>query len=424
MAGAHVSMHVEILTSSVVAVAVSVWSHASGRRDGGLVGLGVGLGLGCAVLALSTRTWPWDALLTPPLCAGVTHLVLAARLNRQIGILAVGLLISLSCGLELFARNGLPPPMMPAHAYSKSRFGATWQEHACRALYADLRAEALAARVPSVGVRASVLHVGDSMLEARRQGGRSGSAELCDRHDVGRRHINAGFAGTGPDFHLRLLQSWLPLIKPSAVFVWVYTGNDLADIDRPYACCGQGPLLRWSTAGAAPTSLCPQPNWKVPTRARLARSPPPWLLRSTARWSVAAQHISDLFVLAAGTLEPGMGPAQGDGFAQAAWDKHRQLTAQMRAEISRHGARTIFVLIPHRGALQNALTAGHPSTPTTYQRLHKQLLSTGSTVISTWPTLKSAYQRYGERLYVDREHLATAGHAAIAPLLLRQLSDP
>ena len=401
-----------------VAFAVACAGVARWRvgRSWAVIAVLLSLAAGAVVVVTDMQAWPWDALLAP---VAVCLLVLAwPRHRRQADgwLLALGVLLIAGAGLELVARAALPPPMMPADAYQRFRYGPTWEQHACRAAYIDDHSDVLAQRVgPTPGDRPVTLHIGDSMLEARVRGQRQGAAEQIAAGDPRRQHINAGFAGTGPDFQLLLMAAWLDHTKASELVVWAYTGNDAADIDKPWACCDNGPVLRWTEP--LPTPRCQQPRWNVPATARLANSPPPWPLRQLAGPLVTGRHLADVWVRAAAVLRPGLGAAQGAAASPVQWERLAAAYRAIAAEARRRGISPHAVVIPHRALVQAAASgalADNDPGKQAHARLLQAVQQAPMPAIDALPPLTAAYQRQGDALYTDREHLSPLGSRVLA----------
>ena len=389
---------------------------------GAWLGVVVGAALGVLLAAMRLHAWPWDAVAAGLIGALPVALLPGSR-RAALGLLvALGVSVAGLAGLELMARHALGPPMMAAQAYRSWRWGPTWQENACLALHPAKQAgnDGLGAWLHADDTRPLVLHLGDSMIERSRHGGGAGVVELLQARDRDAVHINAGFAGTGTDFQLALARRLAPTIKPRLIVLWVYGGNDLADLDRPYACCDQGPLLDWTAT--PPASLCAEPRWNIGLRTRMARSPPPWPLRQASRWSVAARHGVDLFVWTAGALAPGMGPSQGAAAAGGATDRFVAAVRTLDALAAAGEGRLIAVLLPHRAALEDAMVRG-AGPGVTHTRLLAALRGARVPTLDTWAPLAAAVARGRAGLYRDREHPGPAGHALLAGLVAPWLAS-
>lgn len=292
--------------------------------DLGLVALIVALSF--ARLALPSRLVP-----APPFAWALAAIVLLAGLG----------------GVEWWARD-----RRVAHTWGLSPSLALFTPQGARdvramALYRDdgLYRTRVHAAPPGAGPR--IIHLGDSMTEAADVPDGAGfCARLGARHpDEG--HVDLGVSATGPDLHYLLLRKHAEALRPSLVVHHVFPGNDVADIDRPLAFCGGGPLL---DNGDPPAWRCPEPRWDT-SLAQLARwGPPPYPLRLLARHFAIAEQLEYRFEAA---LAPG---------PPWTFDEVRglsRLAAILAAEdafVRARGARLLVVVLPVR----ETYVAEHP----------------------------------------------------------------
>ena len=232
-------------------------------------------------------------------------------------------------------------------------------------------------------------------------------------------HLNAGFPGTGPDHHLTVLRAWLPALKPDAVVLYLYPGNDLLDLDRPYACCDHGPLL-----GSHFESRCQAPSWAFPFRALLARSPAPYPLRASSAHLHLAAHLSAAFSRVTASLEPSLGDAAGTQEAESAWSRYGGSLAAIRDLTAEHKVTLTAVLLPTRVALEPGAAPSHATGVA--DRMLTVARQESLQVLDARPWIAPLAQDgsyahlFGDGVTWD-EHLSEAGHESFATWLFERL---
>src|SRR5262249_24783640 len=117
-----------------------------------------------------------------------------------------------------------------------------------------------------------VVHLGDSMTFGEGVDWKETFPAVLDARQTDLRHANYGVWAVGTDFEYLLLQKVLAVHRVAMVVLHVYVGNDIYDIDRPYACCDAGPLLDYQAEG--PAGRCAQARWRFTIGSRLNHSPP------------------------------------------------------------------------------------------------------------------------------------------------------
>lgn len=164
----------------------------------------------------------------------------------------------------------------------------------CGLLFPDRSPASFSHRAARVGTRPrTVLHLGDSMVAGMGVTMAEAIPAVLERMEPDAVHVNAGVPGTSADFDLALARRWLPRLKPTVVVIHLYPPNDLTDLGRPWACCGDGPVL--DLAKQPPADACPAPRAPPgPVRRTLAglrRSPPPYAIRVATSFSALARHL-------------------------------------------------------------------------------------------------------------------------------------
>ena len=373
---------------------------------------------------LVARAFPgvstWDLVLAGLVC-GVTGYARGryGPLTKGVGLrVLAATLFSLVLG-EVAVRWVLPAPApMPPPQAARLYFEPEARELACQALYPVRFPDALPP-LSEEGER--VLHLGDSMVEGREVAPGERFTALINAEDAGRVHLNAGFSGTGPDHHLRVLRAWWPIVAPKAVVLYLYPGNDLIDLDRDYACCGHGPLLDEGLS-----ARCEAPEWSFPLAALLARSPAPYVLRAASGHSHFAAHLSAGFSRVVEGLEPRLGDAAGEDEGATVWGRYSEVIVAIEAYVKSQGARLDVVILPTRAALEPEGEANHALV--VGDRIAEVLR------VAEIPSLdaRQMFRTLGRdgsygHLFSDQgpynEHLGVRGHRALANWLQGRLSS-
>ena len=417
-------------------VAPALWPMALGVLSlFGLIGLGILWGR-LAWLSLSARAfvpplvallvghlWPelstWDLIFAGLVLggAGWTRGRYGPIAPPTWGRFILTLLFALALG-EGAARLVLPPPdPLPPPQAARLLFEPEARERSCQAIYPGLYPDA---KPPSRAKQGIVLHLGDSMVEGQEVAPSERFTAILSEEDEATQHLNAGFAGTGPDHHLRVLRAWWPLLEPEVVVLYLYPGNDLLDLDRDYACCGHGPLLDGGLE-----SRCEAPQWAFPLQALLARSPPPYLLRALSGHSRFAAHLTGGFSRLALVLEPRLGEAAGGVEPEEAWARYRDVMVAIKRFVSDRGATLHIVLLPTRAALEPEGEASR--TLEVGDRIAEVLRLAQIPAWDARPMFRTlGRQGSFAHLFSDlgpyNEHLGKEGHRALANWLLGRLA--
>ena len=297
------------------------------RRSGilwALVLILVPAGALIAVLPSMPIVGLWDGMVEG-LLLGVGVLLGAHRVGAggggRIGLAAAVAVVALAV-LEIAVRLLLPPP--PAFPIGQPhllladsiRAGGAWQgwdmrsrEIACSVIYGDQYASMLdlsdqrdvqrpATHAPRADARRRVLHVGDSLAFGFGVDPSDTFVSALQRLEPEVEHVNGSMPGIAPDAYLALVQAWTARQRFDAVVLYLFTDNDLRDLDGPYPCCDFEPLLAYADGGVAlrcPTARSAQlgrAGWEWLRR----NSPPPFLLRAILDESRVAAYVSALMV--------------------------------------------------------------------------------------------------------------------------------
>ena len=255
-----------------------------------------------------------------------------------------------------------------------------------------------------------VLHVGDSMLTAS-QGGPT-FIRLADAAPGPIAHVDAAVGGVGPDVYYQAVRQWLPRLRPDLVMVWVYEGNDLLEVDRPYALCNDGPLLDYATT--PPGFRCLHAVWGASATSPRLASPAPFPLRAATRYSFLARHLCALF------HRPWDGSTGGDRELAVHEDHLERILAALRDLVGSAGARMILAVLPATGQV---LGNAPPQQLDVHRRMLRVLSGFGEPWLDPLAVLQEAAARLGpDGLYqADGVHFTAAGHRVVAAWLQASL---
>ena len=255
-----------------------------------------------------------------------------------------------------------------------------------------------------------VLHVGDSMLTASLDG--PTFLELADAAPGPVAHVNAAGAGVGPDVYYQAVRQWLPRLHPDLVMVWIYAGNDLIEIDRPYELCNDGPLLDY--AANPPRVRCEHAVRGPPPTSPRPPSLAPFPLRAATGYSLLARHLCAWF--------------DGSGGAAATPERDlslkeehlQRIVTALRDLVLSSGARAILVVLPSTGQV---LGNASPAELDVDRRTVQALSRVGQPWLDPLAALQEGLARLGpDGLYQpDRVHFTGAGHQVVAAWLQASL---
>lgn len=282
------------------------------------------------------------------------------------------------------------------------------------ALYPGVDPAFMAARtVGSRGARRTVLHVGDSMVHGTTLEQQLTFPALMTVMDQGTAHINAGVPGTGPDYYYQLTLNWLEHMQVELVVIHLFAGGDLADMDRAYVFCRNGPLIDYMPEGPEPHCPSPEPGG-LESFSRW-QSPPPYLFRVAAGRSAAARHLCALFYRLPGTWNHRLQK-------ETQTEHLEQLLRSLSGKLGERGIGLLAVVLPHRLALEQGGDKG--------RRRSAELVEVGARagvpVLDAYAPLAAGAKELGADLFLPEVpgdiHFSEAGHRLLARWLLEQLA--
>lgn len=403
-----------------------VAGRALARRQS-RVRTGVWLAGGAVVLvAFSVAAWAprlstWDALGLGVVAASglIRH-----GLGRQIPRRAVWAMVLSTLGAVLVMEGASrillgPPSAYPPPSQARMLFAPEEREAACQVLYPDRYPDA----VPSLDSPPGpvVLHIGDSMLYGSGLGRSETLTARLEALDPGTRHVNLGQPGTGTDHQLVLLRTWLERLDVKRIVLHLYPGNDLVDLDKPYACCGHWALTARGSEDL--TWRCPEPDWRFPFAALLARSPPPYPLRVATGVSVLAAHLADAFSAVAARFEPALGAAAGTEEPTGAWERFEEMLTAIRDLANARAVALTPVVLPTRNALE--AQGPEPHSRAIHRRMVTLSMRLGLDILDGWEPMATAHEESMPDLFHQSdgrdEHYGAAGHQLLAHWLHNHL---
>lgn len=326
--------------------------------------------------------------------------------------------------LELRARRMPPPPMtVPEPENQMLVVTLESREFGVTALYPDrypppwmpgVRDANALATLPS-GRR--VLHLGDSMVAAGDVGFGEGFADVLSR-ETGDAHINLGVSNSSTDLHLMVFRTWQPRIHGALAVLHLFTGNDLDEIDRPYAFCGAGPLLGPRSQGMP--SLCPTPRWRLSRPVLIAQGPSPYPLRVLAFYSALARQVT-WRIEQSMNRSPHRSPPRVEGPQR--WNRIRDAVETLRDEAARAGVSFVVVTLPFHSAILGATPAVRAQTRGEYQRFLDLVRAAGVRSLDPLPELEAAVNAQpGARWFLPPSpHFDVDGHRWYARWLSQRL---
>jgi hypothetical protein len=309
-----------------------------------------------------------------------------------------------------------PPPSYPPVAEARLTFTAEERERACRELYPDVFPGGVADTLKRRTGQGAVLHVGDSMVYGTSVRPEETFTAILDRQEPATAHVNGGQPGTGTDYHAVLLEVLMKTAPIGHVVLYVYPGNDLLDLDKPYACCQHGPLLDQSEPH--PVWRCPGPGWAFPLRTLMARSPPPYPWRVATSFSALASHGCRVFSRLTAGLEPALGMASGGRPSDTSWQRFSRLLARIQHTVRDRGARLTVVVLPDRGAME-AISRGPNHERATHLALVQAARDLGMETLDAWEPVSQAVQAADSTVVYSSEagwdeHFSAQGHTLMA----------
>lgn len=307
---------------------------------------------------------PYDLLLIAGLAGATAAVTLwpfrAAPARRDLALLGVTLALGLGV-LEIWARSHpMPIAPPPPIEHLRARFAPEERAFQCPSLFPSpgdpARGRFGQRENPSIPPRTPgrrrVAHLGDSMVAG---GDVPRPARFVERLSALRgpaeEHLNLGIANTGTDAHLQVARAWLGPLGADAVVLHVFPGNDLAEIDMPYACCDDGPLLDWTAS--PPAVRCNAAIWRFSRGALLSQGPPPFPLRVLATRSALAHQWTSWLERTQRAIAPRRGLPDGSLPNQSA-ARFQTALAGIAAEARRLGIPLSVVVLPSRVAIESS----------------------------------------------------------------------
>lgn len=350
---------------------------------------------------------------------------------RALGWLAFGLLLS-----EGLARVALPAaPSVPPPRLARLRVPVTNRDPPCNLIYAsddDVRA-----RLSGPPGRSTVLHVGDSMVAGVGVGPGESFVDRLAAAQPGLRHVNLGASGAGPEAYALTLARFTERQPARLAIVYLFAGNDLADLNARFLCCSEGGLLRPESGRLVPR--CAHARWNIPRSAHLATSPPPFVLRALAGVSRVAGHLLTLTVRAQQqAFQRGLGDVSGRNDPASRtprWSFLGGVVRQVRDEARARRTPLLVVVLPSRPTIERSL--GRTPVGNDYwvdlsrgEAGQRQIVATvreaGVDVLDAWDPVRAIAAREGveatfARQYPGDVHLSALGHERFAPWLAEAL---
>lgn len=307
-----------------------------------------------------------------------------------------------------------PPPVLPRSVMASLLLPVDYRtpdlDGRMRALYPALFPDELRLRIgrgPAQG--RATLHVGDSMVFGPSVADEVKFTTLLDKEDAPNRHINAGFASTGPDFDLLLLRQWLPRIHPDKVVLYLFPANDLEDLNLDYPWCNDGPLADFD-APDGPRSRCPD----GPSVATGSYLDIPFAIRVTADFSALARHVCGL-IWRLGNHE--------SWTREMLWKRLEATLKAIQVLVAREGGLLVAVVLPERRELEGLTEVLEQTDRKGFLDVLARL---GIPALDPWETLSEAVRTRGsEALFVNDPpgdcHFGPAGHRLMADWLRARL---
>lgn len=366
----------------------------------------------------------WDLLLLAGLAtAGWLTATAERRMEgpaRRVAVIAS--LLSLGAA-ELAVRALLPQPHEEP-VRDALTFAPEAREPGCQLLYPELagdRVGALDAAASTASRR--VLHVGDSMLLDGAEPAERAISRI-NASDPDSAHLNAAMQGTGTDFQSVVFERWAARTTPALAMVWLYPGNDMADVDKAYACCAAGPLLDDSEP---PNARCAAPEWSFDLGTLVARSPPPYPVRVAATVSALAAHLSAAMRKAVAPLEPATGANAGFEGDERSLTREASFLRRIKATSEALRVPVVAVILPFRGRLHHLLEDG-PAASDVGTALVRAATDAGLEVWDARPTITAAARDHGvAALYSPEggwnEHFGPLGHRVLASWAEPRIAD-
>lgn len=370
---------------------------AQGRGVGVLVLSGVLVLLDVAWL----RTPLWDAVwVAGGLAAGA--LVSSWMPALRARALLLGGLLGGAALAEVVGRGLLPEVgRAPVTVRPWMRVGTMFPNGLGGTLGDEAAACALAFAEPADPERPpAVLHLGDSIVHGSGVRPEEAVVAQLGRNEPAVHHRVAATPGVGPDVLLLALRRQLQRGPWDQVVLYLFPGNDVAEVDWPYACCPGGPLLDASLG-----ARCEAPTHPSSIELWLQSSPPPLPIRVGGEVSRVLAHVDARWSGWRGRQVHGFTPST----IEAGQRRVVAIAIAMTAEVRAAGAVPTVVVLPDpRPDPRGNLTADVVAS----------LTRAGVDPVDARAWLASA----GPEDFVDPIHLSPAGHARLAAWLGPELT--
>jgi hypothetical protein len=391
----------------------------------------VSLGLLLLPIALGPRLACFS-LYDLELCAVMTLLGLLAgarpvdapRIPPAGPILAAFLTLAGMAGIEVYVRLH-PVPLRETERPGSLHvvFADDDREFGCRAFFPDRYDHDWFGDPgdppfpPKTPGRRRVLHVGDSMTASLDVAKDARFPALIERARTGQEHLDLGVLNLGTDAELVVVRRWMDRLGADELVLHVMPGNDITDMDRPYACCDDGPLLAYPP-GAPPVLRCPEPRYRFTAWTLAAQGPPPFPLRVAAGTSVLAKRLRWGF-------QEAMPVVRSAGDLPSQWDHFERALAGIRDEAARRGIPLTVAILPNRSALEGRDLATSPADRATPDRMIATSRALGIRTLDGWALFEDAMRRDPGARYFQayplNPHFDEAGEALYAAWLSAEL---
>lgn len=420
---------VELAVPALVGLAAGRLARRLPRVAAALVAALAAVALPFGAIPIASRVGAWDVVLVGAVAALAVPLGRGRAGAREAALAFASTSFALAA-LELGVGITLPaPPEFPPPSAASLVFDAASWDGACETLFDAARARrARGALVPPFDPRPTVAHFGDSMTFGAGVDEAEAFPALLGAREPGVAHLNFGVPNVGTDYEYLLAGAVLARRPVGSVVVHFFVGNDAYDVDAPYECCDDGPLLDYAGDGAR--ARCPSPRWRIGRRTRLATSPAPYPLRVATSFSATASWLVHLWPAFAHAVVPPPHFVSSEADASDEGFRHLEaILARWRDDAAALGVPFTLVLLPHRDGLERPDFASRPPhrTRTRVTAIASRL---GIRVLDAWEPFAAAVARDGAaRWFLVKNgrpdiHFTSEGHRLLADWLVARLPPP